>query len=167
MNARPAPGCQGLLPSFLGASKRNQSFFKSPIIPRLPPRRGYEKWPVVHFSLFFLLIEELLLSVRLQNLCCLHPGKYISIWFRAHRQHIYPVTNELKGEQSQVSKVFSSLWLLSKELMAVCFQHKPGCWCLSKRSITLDNSVEAASLSQTAVCFALPFCKEFLLLSHR
>ena len=58
VNARPAPGCQGLLPSFLGASKRNQSFFKSPIIPRLPPRRGYEKWPVVHFSLFFCLLKS-------------------------------------------------------------------------------------------------------------
>lgn len=78
------------------------------------------RWPVFHFSLPLLLIEELLFSVRLENLCFLHSKKYVRIWFRAQRHHTYPVTRELKYEQFQVSRVFSSFWLFSKELMAVC-----------------------------------------------
>lgn len=56
-------------------------------------------------------------------------------------KHIYPVTNELKCEQFQVSRVFLHSGCCQKGVMAVCFQHKSGCWSLSKRLAALDNSL--------------------------
>lgn len=66
VSARPAPECQGLLFPFSGTSKKN-NFFKAFILPKFP-LEAMRKWPVFYFSLSLLVIEDLLVSVKLENL---------------------------------------------------------------------------------------------------
>lgn len=82
MGEHQAVGHQGLLFSLLETSKRNQFFKKSSIKPKLTLwRQGGKAMRSGYSSIlaFSLLVEELLLSVRLESVCFLHPKKYIRI----------------------------------------------------------------------------------------